>query len=292
MPQSRDDGWRLLRARTADENELVAKLYVLQTLVRVFLIRLEPVPYSEDEAFAYAFANRLDLMNERGRVVDTWRQVTITANALKGVLNVNFNANVATPPTGTNPFDFRASASQYTVGLHAEAPLNRMAERNAYRTAQINYQQERRNFIALRDQIQFNIRLDLRNLRADRVSFEIARRQLMSAARQLQGTREDLLIQGANANPAATLGVITALQNLLNAQNSLINTWVSYETARYQLLLDMELMQVDERGMYRDVNANATDRAAPAAAPGSTEPVLPAPRVLPPAAPDMAPPRP
>jgi outer membrane protein TolC len=292
-PRSRDDGWRRLRARIGDENELVAKLFVLQTLVRVFLIQLEPVPYQEDEAFAYAFANRLDLMNERGRVVDAWRQVTITANALKGVLNVNFNANIATPPTGTNPFDFRASASQYTVGLHAEAPLNRMAERNAYRTAQINYQQERRTFIALRDQIQFDIRLDLRNLRADRVSFEIARRQLLSAARQLQGTREDLLIQGANASPAATLGVITALGNLLTAKNTLIGFWTQYETTRYKLLFDMELMQVDERGLYRNVNISASEPAAPAgAAPEPAEPTLPAPRVLPPLGPAVAPPRP
>src|SRR5262249_48531565 len=92
----RDEGWKALRARIGDETANVAKLFIVQTQVRVFLIELVPVTYTEAEAFDYALENRLDLMNERGRVVDAWRQITVTANALKGVFNVNFNANIAT----------------------------------------------------------------------------------------------------------------------------------------------------------------------------------------------------
>src|SRR5262249_15127715 len=70
----RPEAWKGLRDRVTDEIAVVARLLVLQTQVRVFLIQLPSVPYEEHGAFQYAIDNRLDLMNERGRVVDTWRQ--------------------------------------------------------------------------------------------------------------------------------------------------------------------------------------------------------------------------
>jgi hypothetical protein len=43
----------------------------------------------------------------------------------------------------------------------------------------------------------------------------------------------------------------------------LISNWVSYETTRYRLLLDMEALQLDERGLYTDEH---NDRAEPSVA--------------------------
>src|SRR5207244_4346106 len=117
----------------------VAQLFVTQTQIRVYLIGLTPVLETQESAIDYALGNRLDLMNECGRVVDSWRQIDVTASALKAGFDVMVNANIATPPLGARPFDFRASASSYSVGFHFDSPLNRYAERNIYRTSQINY---------------------------------------------------------------------------------------------------------------------------------------------------------
>src|SRR5262249_1090116 len=48
-----------------------------------------------DDAYTYAIqtalTNRLDLMNARAQVVDAWRQIAVTANALQGVFNVQYD---------------------------------------------------------------------------------------------------------------------------------------------------------------------------------------------------------
>src|SRR5205823_4068042 len=156
------------------EKTTVSELYVTQTQIRVFLIKLTPVNVKLDAGVAYARTHRLDLMNQEARVVDAWRQIAVTANLLRSQLTVTGTANLATPPLSLNPVGFAASANSYTVGFQFNAPLNREAERNAYRQSLINYQQLRRNYMALDDSIVESIRLDLRNLQTDRVNFELS----------------------------------------------------------------------------------------------------------------------
>src|SRR5439155_8763734 len=145
------------------------ELFVIQTQVRVYLIKLKPIQYGLADAVEYAKANRLDLMNAEARVVDAWRQIAVTASQLKAGFDVMFNANIATPGLNANPVDFRASASTYSVGFHFEAPLNRLVERNAYRASLISYEQARRTFMAAEDGIEQQIRQNVRNLNTNRI---------------------------------------------------------------------------------------------------------------------------
>ncbi len=248
----RKEDWEELLDQTSDLVDLAAQLFVIQTQSRVYLIDLQEVPYTETEAIGYAFENRLDLMNQRGSVTDAWREITVKASALMAGLDIIVNGNIATKPGGLNPFDFRASASSYSVGFAFDGPLNRLAQRNDYRATLIAYQQARRQFMFLQDEIERAIRLDLRNLRVARLSFDIARQSLIIAARQLEAAREEIFLLGANADPTSTQNILNALNDVLRAKNTLIDSWVSYETARYQLYLDMELLQVNERGTYVD----------------------------------------
>jgi outer membrane protein TolC len=243
---NRIKNWNDLLGLIQLQKAIITDLYILQTRVRVNLIRLTPVTVKLDPAVAYARAHRLDLMNEEARVVDAWRQIAVTANLLRSQLNITGAANLATPPLSLNPVGFAASANSYSVGIQFNAPLNREAERNAYRQSLINYQQLRRNYMALDDSIVESIRVDLRNLQTDRVNFEISRGSLGSAARGVEGAEQQLLLGVGDPN-ALTTAVLTAYQNLLNARNSLIANWVSYEVDRNQLLLDMEALQLDER---------------------------------------------
>ncbi len=268
--------WERLQLHTRQAIAAAAELFVLQNQIRVYLIELKPIPGKENDAIAYARANRLDLMNERGTVVDTWRQVYVTADALRAGLLVTSKAAIATPPGTRNPVDFRASASDYSIGAQFDSPLNRMIERNAYRTAQINYEKERRNFIALDDQITAAIRQDFRLLQTERESFAIARQNLISAARQVEAARDNLLLADKGAGTTLSQDVLTALSSLLQAKSNLIGSWISYETTRVQLLLDMEALELDERGIAIDEHDHQSDQRP-------DEP-LPAPRRLPGAA--------
>jgi outer membrane protein TolC len=280
LPKTKPDtAWGTLLTRSRFENDAALQLNVIQTQIRVYLIKLRPVNIELNEATDYAFANRLDLMNEQALVVDAWRKITVAANALEADFNVYFNADIATKPSGDNPFDFRSSASSYTVGAQFNAPLNRVAERNAYRASLINYQQLRRNYMALHDQIEESVRIDLRDLNTQRLNFEISRSALISAARQVEYSREQLLVQqGTQVNPTATLNTLNALQSVLTAKNTLIQNWISYETDRYRLFLDMEALQLDARGLYIDEYNNRPENAAATQhAPAGNPPQQPAP---------------
>jgi outer membrane protein TolC len=264
--QTLPQDWERLQRRARDLSAQVSQLFVIQTQIRVSRLDLPPVNYKEEEAVNQALANRLDLMNERARVVDAWRRIKVAADALEGVANVVVGGNINTAPDASNPFDFSALASSYRVGVQLEGPLNRQAERNAYRVSLINYQRARRTYMGQEDAVIQAIRRDLRQLETDRLNFVLARQTLISAARQVEAARERLLLGGA-ANPSTgTLDILNALNALLQAKNALIAVWVSYETGRLQLLLDMELLQLDDRGVYHDDTLRQPDNSAAASA--------------------------
>jgi hypothetical protein len=259
--QTRAQRWAQLENYINRLRAAADELFLMQTKVRVNLIQLEPIPFQLDEAIAYARANRLDLMNQRAQAVDAWRKIEVSASALKAGLALQAAAHVATKPDSTNPVDFRASASQYTIGFTFDGPLNRLAERNQYKASLIGYQQARRNFMALDDAIQVAIRQDIRQLETERANFRIAQQSLISAARGV----EQASFQLQNPPPrekedtAATINVLTALSSLLTAKSNLISSWVNYETGRTRLLLDMDALQLDERGLPNNEHDNGTD---------------------------------
>jgi outer membrane protein TolC len=260
----REDGrkqsWETLQALMRRQIGTADELFLLENQVRVYLIQLEPVNYKLDSSVQYARTHRLDLMNVQAQVVDSWRQIAVTANALKSDLNLNASAILATPPGSLNPVGFSPTANTYSFGVQFNAPLNRQAERNIYRQSLINYQAARRAYMSLGDQIQSAIRRELRQLETDRLSFEIARRSLVAAARQVENTEQTLRIQPDLRLTTATQDVLNAYTQLLSAKNSLIGSWVSFETDRIQLLLDLEALQLDER----EVPANDADDNQPA----------------------------
>jgi hypothetical protein len=277
---TREKGWESLQKRARQLIADAAQLYVVQTQVRVYLIQLQPIPYTSEEAWAYARDNRLDLMNQRAAVVDAWRKIEVTASALKTGLNVTVTGNIATEPDTRNPVDFRASASQYTVGLALDTPLDRKAARNIYRTSLINYEQARRGFMALEDQIQDSLRQDVRQLELEKANFAINRQILIAAARQVEAARDRLLVIPNAADTTGTQDVLLALNSLLQAKSTLISSWLNYQADLTQLLFDMEALQLDPRGLPENEPDNSTSPGR-SGNPDSIPDQLPPPRVLP-----------
>jgi outer membrane protein TolC len=281
LPQKdRRTSWQALQGAARQLIAAAGQLFVIQTQARVYLIKLAPMNYEEAGATQEALEARLDLMNQRAGVVDAWRQIWVTANSLEAGLNLLFNMTLSnTPrsvdkPLNSNPVDFRAFASSYQVGFNFDSPLNRYLEQNAYRASLIAYQRARRSYMALEDQIRIQIRRDLRQLKLDRLNFDIQRQSLISAARQVEASRDRLLVIQDAADTTGTLNLLNALQALVSAQNGLIGSWISYETDRYRLLLDMERLQVDPQGRYinerNDQSNTATQQDQPTLLPAPT----------------------
>jgi hypothetical protein len=232
---------------------LFSAVSVTQTRIRVFLIELPPVDLTVNQAIQIALGNRLDLQNSLGLVTDNWRNVEVAANQLRGFLNFVYNGSFAESPNHNGLFHFDAGNTVQTFGLQFDAPINRRVERNQYRANQIQYQRARRAYMDNRDVIVQQIRLDMRNLVLFARTFEVNREQILSAATQLESAEEEVRVP-LDVNTSATLSLLQALNSVLTARNSLISTWVSYETSRLSLYRDFDLMDIDSNGVWTNEN--------------------------------------
>ncbi|MFK7765859.1 MAG: TolC family protein [Mariniblastus sp.] len=244
--------WYELRALIANADGLkdrISTLFVSQTRIRLYLIPIKPLKLDQEVAVEIALKNRLDLMNSRAGVTDSFRQVEIAANRLKSDLSVNTSARLATDPNVDNAFRLDSEANQYNLGLEFDGPLNRFGERNSYRAAQIAYQQQRRAYMADEDAIVNGVRLNLRQLQNARFNFQIARQQLITATRQVEQAQINLRTQ-ETAGSAGTRDLLNALDGLRAARNRLISSWISYETSRISIFVDLELLELSEDGIW------------------------------------------
>jgi len=259
---NREDFWRTLAAETMKLNAILDTAIAAQTQARIYLIRLPDVQVEETSAVAQAKENRLDLQNRQAQVTDSWRKVTVAANQLQADFNLTASGNLLSDPNTKNPLNFSSDVSRFTLGVQFDSPLNRLAERNAYRTSLITYQRSRRSYMQLSDQIEQQIRSDIRFLRLQRISFEIARQSLIAAARQLEN--EQLLLmapvqaQGALTGDA-TLRKLRALDQLLSARDQLAGSFIRYEQQRIRLLLNLEALQLDGRGFPSNASPQSGD---------------------------------
>ena len=249
---------------------------LVQARARLESVTIESIHLHSDEAFRTALTNRLDFMNGRAALVDSWRQVQVNADALQSVLNITASGDVRT--ARNKPFDFKAPTGNLRLGVQFDAPFTRLLERNSYREALIRYQQNRRSFIQSRDRLQLGVRQVLRRLRQLRENLEIQRRAVAIAIRRVDLTRANLyrpVPQGqpgqraAQFGPTAAFNLLQSLNSLRFTQNAFLRAWLDYYAERMRLARELGTMRLDREGRWiegRDGEAEtAPDKAPPPA---------------------------
>lgn len=224
--------------------------------VELYLAELEkladkgvvPPEVSVEEAILIAIQERLDLKNVAGVVEDARRKVDVAANALKPGLDFTSSMNIGTDGQ-TRPFDFDAEDGSYAAGLELELPLDRKAERNAYRQALINVEAAERALGESVDRIKQEVRNALRNIDQAEQSYNIQLNSLKLAERRVESTA--LLLQ---AGRASTRDVLEAREALLEAQDSVSRALVDHFNARLDLFLAMETLRIDDNGLWTEEN--------------------------------------
>ncbi|WP_435010339.1 TolC family protein [Tundrisphaera lichenicola] len=253
------DRWSLKAKRELPElDEIVARLPELEDLVLDGRSCLKIFSQDEDQnledllltAERIALENRLDLMNARAQLYDTWRQIRVSANALKGILNVAVTNQFLTPPTTNNPFGFVDQAKQFSLVINAELPLVRVAERNNFRQQLINYQRQRRTLQNTEDFLKNQLRSEIRQLQVNYQQYLIARVNLVFSIRLKDQAFETIV-----APPAGTAGTQGAVQTtnlisfqntVVNNENTLVSTWFQYQLQRLQVYRDLGILPFDE----------------------------------------------
>lgn len=232
--------------------------------LRMEQIDLNPFDLEMDEAVEIGLDNRLDLKNVQAQVMDARRKVEVAANALQAVLNIRAEGDIRTQSLfngNNNPFDFRGDESEIRLGIQFTTPIQLVQQRNTYRAALIGYQQARRNYMRVEDQVKLDIRTTWRNIELFQRNFATAKANLQAAVIQYDIANEQTTAPtgaqpggggGGGGNAAQGLNILNALNALLNAQNQLIQTWVSYESNRLNIHNFMGILTLDEAGFWTD----------------------------------------
>jgi hypothetical protein len=226
---------------------------LLQARARTETIQLAKVNLKAEEALEVARQYRHDWMNARAGLVDQWRLIEFNANQLEGSLDVIFSGDVSN--RGQNPFNLQSSTGRLRAGVRFDSPLTRLSERNSYRQALLEYQQARRSFYTFEDSIARGLRAQLRTITANQLNFELQRFAVSQAAEQILLNDDIRARQEATAQAArdtAARDSVSALADLLDAQNNFLSVFVNYEVLRRQLDLDLGTMQLDKEGYWLD----------------------------------------
>ena len=202
-----------------------------------------PLEIDESLATQLAFENRLDLRAAIGSVYDAQRQVVVRADALRADLTLGGTATFADDDDGSQSFD----DARYTALLSLDLPIERTAERNAYRKSLINLERATRDVQRLEDQTKVAIRTELRTLLESRESLKIQALSVVVAEKRVRSSTIFL-----EAGRIEILALLDAQDDLLSAQNSLTSAIINYRIAELALQRDMGLLQIDTSGLWRE----------------------------------------
>jgi len=228
--------------------QMAQSLEVRQATVRVEQIPIRPFTLDGtmnfpdvEKVIQLGLENRHDLMNVRAQVMDARRKVEISANRLEAGLDLVFQGR-----QGLNP-DAK-SATQHSAGVQFTTPLDQVIERNDYRESLIIYQRARRNYMEQEDRIKLAIRTSWRQIKVQEYRLEIDRTTVRNAAFQYHSAS----LQAAGSQQTNALSLVNALDSVLQAQNSLVADWITYEVNRLNIFRDMGIMEIDPRGVWND----------------------------------------
>lgn len=233
----------------------ILALQLIQARARTESIVLPEIDLTPEQAFSVARVNRRDYANARASLVDSWRLIEFNADDLESELDIVLEGELRNAPGSNNPFDLSSDSGQIRAGIRWDAPLTRLQERNTYRQSLIEFQQARRSFYQFEDQLWQLLRGQLRQAKANQINFELQRYALRSAAEQIS-INEDIRslreARGLASGPTAARDQISALGDLLSAQNNFLNIWVNYEVLRRGLDFDLGVMQLTPDGYWVD----------------------------------------
>ncbi|MDP6409428.1 MAG: TolC family protein [Planctomycetota bacterium] len=198
-----------------------------------------------DDALAFALGHRLDFMTSLEQVADAGRRVELAADALRAGLDVSLSASSTSAPD--RPGKHEADDVAWVASLGFDLPVDRLPERNAYRSQQIALEATRRAHEQLEDVIRVGLRDTLRSARSTREGHEINENAVALAERRVANAGMNL-----EAGRASTRDILEAQTALLEAQNAATRSLIDFTLARLALYRDMELLIVDEEGIDVD----------------------------------------
>lgn len=216
-----------------------ADLTLVTSMVEVPEALLDP-----GEAVPIAQRDRLDLRNTADQVEDSRRSVRISRNRMLPDLDLRADMRVPTQSGRQfGGFDLDPGQGSVGAGLTLDLPLDRRQEWLAYRGALVRLEQSQRNYQLERDRVAIEVRSAIRQVRRDRYNVELQQRNVTLAERRMV----EVQLKARTLGPEE---VISANQDLLDAQNRLVEATRNYRQNQLQFLLATGQMRVTAAGQW------------------------------------------
>jgi outer membrane protein TolC len=220
-----------------------------------------PYEFDEKDAIALALRNRLDLRTAQEQVYDAQRAVIVAADNLRAELTLFGSASIgearSLATAGLPDAKLQPDEGLYSALLSLDLPLHRVEERNVFRESYVNLQKSVRDLQLLEDEVKFDIRNRLRDLLVFREGVNIQAQSVQVARRRVAST--NLFLQ---AGRAEIRDLLEAQEALVTAQNGLSSAVVSYRISELELQRDMGLLQVNEKGLWKEYQLGEHDETS------------------------------
>ena len=211
-----------------------------QELSRLSEAGLNEVDLTRPGAVDAALRCRLDLLTRRDEVDDAERKLAVAANDLKADVDLILGAGTGrSRDTGSDGVITRGRDRHFSAGLDVDLPLNRKAERNAYRRAMITLDRATRDDDLLRDRIKQQIYSAWRRLEEAKESYRIQDLSVTVARGRVDSTT---ILLELGRERIDMLDVLVAQEALVEAMNDLTGALVDYRLAMLDLWRDMEVL--------------------------------------------------
>ena len=187
----------------------------------------DPDVASEAKVIDVALRYRLDLQTSRDQVADARRLVGVQANNLLPDLNFVGSGTLGNR-NGLAASSLDSRAFDYSAGLQLNLPLDRLAERNAYRASLVNLQRTVRAVESLGERVKADVRSAIRGIRLARETLLIQQKNIETARQRLDFANELLIIGRSDDS-----------RDVVEAQNALLSAQDQYEQARANLQIQI-----------------------------------------------------
>ena len=212
---------------------------------------LIPVIIDSEKAFELATDQQAEILNAIDVFEDAKRKIGIAADQLR--TRLDFFGNASLPSSGQTDYtNFDIDDLQYSFGLELDLPIDRLNERNNYRATLVSFESAIRRLALDLDNLKDSIERGLRTLEQRRQNFIIQQNALQLARRRVLSNQLQL-----EAGRVQVRDLVESQNDLIDAQNSLTVSLVSYQDVRLQLLHTLGVINTELDDFWFEAHLDA-----------------------------------
>ncbi|HEY5910272.1 MAG TPA: TolC family protein [Verrucomicrobiae bacterium] len=203
---------------------------------------------SAEDSIQVALVARLDLLNVKDQFEDAERQIKLAESFLKPQVDFTAGVGLNSDPAKGNWALPDPARYHWNAGLFLDPGLDRVAERNSYRTSLITRNRAARAVVQQEDDIKLQVRDSWRTLDQAKRNYEISEVGVKLAERRVE--EQNLL---AELGRAKAQDQVDAQNDLITSKNLLTQALVTHTIARLQFWNNLGILYVKDNGQWEEV---------------------------------------